>query len=197
MNAAEKTELRRAMRRRRRALSPAERATAAEQFPDRVWPLLRPPTCRHVAVYLAVAGELDLQPVIERLWLAGKQVYLPVVTRLMPERLAFCRYQANTPLQPNRYGINEPAHGVPWPTRQLDAVLLPLTAFDAAGHRLGMGGGFYDRTFAWRRHSGLRKPQLIGVGYDWQEVEMIETEPHDIAVQCIVTNKMLKKCSAR
>ncbi len=197
MNAADKAELRRQMRRRRRALSAAEQAKAAEQFSARIWPLLRPPACRHVAVYLAVGGELDLTPLIETLWQTGKQVYLPVVTRLAPERLAFCRYQPDTPLQANRYGIGEPVQGTPWPTRHLDAVLLPLTAFDAAGNRLGMGGGFYDRPFAWRRHSGLRKPKLIGVGYDWQEVASIKTEPHDVAVQFIVTNKMLKKCSAR
>ncbi len=197
MNSADKSQLRRAMRQQRRALPAAERAAAAEQFCRQIWPLLRPPACRHVAVYLAVNGELDLSPLIERLWQAGKQVYLPVVTRLAPERLAFCRYRFDTTLWPNRYGIGEPALLKPLPTRQLDAVLLPLTAFDAAGNRLGMGGGFYDRTFAWRRHAGLRKPLLIGVGYDWQEVEMIETEPHDVAVQFIVTNKMLKKCSAR
>lgn len=180
--------LRAAMRARRRALTAAERAAAAERFADRIWPLLRPPRCRHIAVYFAFDGELDPAPLVRRLWAVGKQVYLPVVSRLAPHRLWFRRYTDTTPLQVNRYGIPEPDKGLLFPAPRLDVVLLPLTAFDAAGNRLGMGGGYYDRTFAHRRDSHASRPRLIGIGYRWQQVSALAREPHDLPVQAIVTD---------
>lgn len=185
---AEKKALRARMRARRRALSPAERAAAAERFQRRLWPQLQPPRCQRIAVYLAFDGELDLLPLIGRLWAANKEVYLPVVSRLEPQRLWFRRYEQNSPMKRNRFGILEPISGVVLASRQLDVVLLPLTAFDRHGNRLGMGGGFYDRTFAYRRHSLASRPRLIGVGYHWQQVEALAREPHDLPVQGIATD---------
>lgn len=188
MTIADKKTLRRQMRERRRALSAPERATAAERFADKIWPLLQRPDCQHVAVYLAVDGELDLQPLIERLWAAHKQVYLPVVTQLAPGQLRFARYRAGSRMKANRFGILEPCAGAMIRKEQLDVVLLPLTAFDHTGARLGMGGGFYDRTFACRRASLASRPCLIGAGYRWQQVAQVVREPHDLPVQAIVTD---------
>jgi 5-formyltetrahydrofolate cyclo-ligase len=188
MTVTDKKALRRQMRTRRRTLSPAERAAAAKRVATRIWPLLQAQSCEHIAVYLAFDGELDLQPLIQRLWAAGKQVYLPIVTRLAPQRLWFRPYLADSAMRRNRFGIPEPISGGMWPSRQLDVVLLPLTAFDRQGTRLGMGGGFYDRTFAYRRASLVSRPRLIGVGYQWQEVEQLVREPHDLPVQAIVTD---------
>ena len=185
---ADKKTLRAQMRARRRALTMAERQAAAQRFADHIWPQLQRPQCRHIAVYLAFDGELDLQPLIARLWAAGKAVYLPVVSRLAPRRLWFRPYRPNQRLKTNRFGIPEPISGSVLASRQLDVVLLPLTAFDQAGTRLGMGGGFYDRTFAYRRASLASRPRLIGVGYRWQQVEQLVREPHDLPVQAIVTD---------
>ena len=188
MTPSDKKTLRQQMRARRRALSPAERAAAAERFAQAMWPRLQPPPRQRIAVYLAFDGELDLQPLINRLWAAGKTVYLPVVTRLAPRRLWFREYRPDSPMRPNRFGIPEPLTGPLLPSRLLDVVLLPLTAFDASGTRLGMGGGFYDRTFSARRYTGNSRPRLIGVGYRWQQVSTLVREPHDLPVQAIVTD---------
>ena len=187
-NSTDKKALRAQMRARRRALSAAERQAAARRFADRIWPQLQAPQYRHIAVYLAFDGELDLRPLVERLWAAGKAVYLPVLSRWSARRLWFRRYGPHQPLKPNRYGIPEPISGSVLASRQLDVVLLPLTAFDQAGTRLGMGGGFYDCTFAYRRASLASRPRLIGVGYRWQEVQQLVREPHDLPVQAIVTD---------
>lgn len=184
----DKKALRALMRRRRRALSLAERTAAAERFQQQIWPSLQHTRCQRVAVYLAFDGELDLMPLIRRLWANNKKVYLPVVTRLAPQRLWFRRYAQNTPMKRNRFGIPEPISGAVLASRQLDVVLLPLTAFDRQGNRLGMGGGFYDRTFAYRRHSLASRPRLIGVGYHWQQIETLACEPHDLPVQGIATD---------
>lgn len=188
MTPPDKKSLRAQMRARRRALNPAERSAAAERFATAIWPQLQPTGIRHIAVYLAFDGELDPAPLVRRLWAAGKRVYLPVVTRLAPRRLWFREYRPDSRLQPNRFGIPEPVSGPLWPSRMLDVVLLPLTAFDASGTRLGMGGGFYDRTFSGRRHSGWSRPRLVGVGYRWQQVSALAREPHDLPVQAIVTD---------
>lgn len=188
MTPTDKKTLRRQMRARRRALSVSARADAAERFARAIWPQLRSPARQRIAVYLAFDGELDPQPLVRRLWAAGKAVYLPVVTRLAPCRLWFREYRPDSTLRPNRFGIPEPTDGALLPSRELDVVLLPLTAFDARGTRLGMGGGFYDRTFSARRYAGSSRPRLIGVGYRWQQVPMLVREPHDLPVQAIVTD---------
>jgi 5-formyltetrahydrofolate cyclo-ligase len=138
-------------------------------------------------VYLARDGELDLQPLVERAWAAGKRTYLPALWR---GRLAFLPHQRDSAMRRNRFGIPEPAVG---PRRRaspcaLDLVLMPLVAFGAGGARLGMGGGFYDRTFAasvHRRH--WRRPLLVGVGYAFQRVQPLPAQPWDVPLHGVVT----------
>jgi len=145
--------------------------------------------CQHVAGYLCNDGEPDLGPVFQRLFTLGKQTYLPVVTGTA-RPLAFYPYRPDSPLRPNRYGILEPV-GTPGDARSarsIDLVLVPLVAFDATGNRLGMGGGFYDRTFAYL-HTGMawRRPCLVGVAYQCQRYRQLPTEAWDIPLQAIVT----------
>src|SRR5690606_19024564 len=143
---------------------------------------------RTIAAYLAASGEIPLDSVIEHAWMSGKCVFLP---RLRGAHLEFHRYTPDTRMQDNRFGIAEPeirAHSRA-PTRFLDIVLVPLVAFDTAGTRLGMGGGFYDRTFAFLRNRRCwRRPLLIGVGHEFQCLSTLPPAPWDVPLHAAVTD---------
>ena len=121
----------------------------------------------------------------------GRQVLLPA---LHGDTLWFLPCDRHTPLAPNRFGIPEPdvAPEARCRPRDLDLVLMPLVAFDASGNRLGMGGGFYDRTFSYLRNRTFwKKPMLLGVAYEFQRLETIASHPWDIPLQGIATEKRL------
>ena len=183
--------LRAEMRRRRRALSAVERAHLAASLARRLATSLRVRRARNVACYLANDGEMDLAPVVTWLRKAGTQVLLPA---LHGGALWFLPFDADTRLTPNRFGIPEPH--VPAHTRcrarHLDLVLMPLVAFDAAGNRLGMGGGYYDRTFAYlRSRSVWKRPLLIGIAYEFQRLPSLPRRPWDVPVHAVATEKHL------
>ena len=130
-------------------------------------------SARHIACYLPSDAELDPTPIMAKAWAMGKTVYLPVLSVHHHNHLHFLPYAPGDALQPNRFGIPEPVRrgrGMIKLSR-LDLVLTPLVGFDAQGNRLGMGGGFYDRSFAFlRRRHAWRKPRLLGLAFDVQEV---------------------------
>ncbi len=176
------------MRQQRRALSATLRQLSARHVALQLAasPLFR--AARHIAFYWPSDGEIDLIPVLQRAWACGKTCYLPVVWRRNRLRFAVCR--EGDRLTPNRFGIPEPA----LPVRRLvsalalDLVLMPLVAFDAQGHRLGMGAGFYDRTLAARGWQGRwRRPRLVGVAYDFQRVVKIAPASWDVPLDAVVT----------
>lgn len=184
---ASRSEIRSRLRQQRRALSRAVRVSSAKQVARRLAasPLFR--AARRVAIYLPHDGELDLTPLLRRAWACGKTCYLPV---LLGKRLGFAAYRRGDGLRLNRFGIPEPA----LPACQqvgalaLDLILVPLVAFDAQGHRLGMGAGFYDRTLAARaRRTHWRRPRLIGVAYDFQKVAKLVPALWDVPLDGVVT----------
>jgi len=180
--------LRRAMRQRRRHLAREQQHHAATALARLLGhdPLFR--RSRHIVFYLASDGELSLNPLLERAWTMRKQCYLPVI---MPdERLRFAPYHPGDPLAPNVFGIPEPVRaGLPIvDARILDLVLMPLVAFDVAGNRLGMGGGFYDRTLAYLRHRRhWRKPRLLGIAHHFQCIPALERQWWDVPLDGIAT----------
>jgi 5-formyltetrahydrofolate cyclo-ligase len=122
----------------------------------------------------------------------GKQVYLPILAGNPQEHLVFAPYRSDTKLKPNRFGIPEPQIGNEelLTPQYLDLVLTPLVAFDASGTRLGMGGGFYDRTFAFLNHPGhFSKPRLFGLAYELQRVDHLPRQPWDVPLQGIITER--------
>lgn len=189
-----RNELRRSLRQQRRALTPHQRHEASIALDRRLGrhPLFL--RSRHIAFYLPNDGEMDLSPLIQRAQAMGKKCYLPVLSPLYHNRLWFAPFHDASELVLNRFGIPEPIGN--WagmrPAWTLDLVLTPLVAFDSDGNRLGMGGGYYDRTLAYlARRQHWRKPHLLGTAYAFQQVEGLPHEPWDVPLHGVVTERAL------
>ncbi|HCF8067832.1 5-formyltetrahydrofolate cyclo-ligase [Klebsiella michiganensis] len=179
-------QIRQQIRQRRRALTPEQQTQFALHAADRM--MAYPPVllAQTVAVFLSFDGELDTRPLIDQLWRAGKRVYLPVLHPFSPGNLLFLHYHPSSDLVVNRLNIREPKLDVRdvLPLSQLDVLVTPLVAFDAAGQRLGMGGGFYDRTLQnWRQY----RLQPVGYAHDCQQVDALPTEQWDIPLPAVIT----------
>ncbi len=188
--------LRKCMRARRADLSASERVAAANGLVASLEQLPEFHVDQRIAGYWAVGGELPLLAAVARLRARGQQYYLPVVGA--NHTLRFAPLRADSVLQPNRYGIPEPEcdPAVLVAPEQIDLVLLPLVAFDRAGHRLGMGAGYYDRAFAFLRDRARpASPILVGIGYSFQEVESLPVLNHDVPLDFIATEKELIDCN--
>ncbi len=99
-------------------------------------------------------------------------------------------------LRRNRLGIDEPEAAATIGARWLDMAFLPLVGFDARGVRLGTGGGFYDRAFAFRRlRHAWRVPRLVGLGYAFQQLGHIDAAPHDVPMDAVVTEQGIIRCN--
>jgi 5-formyltetrahydrofolate cyclo-ligase len=182
---------RRQLRAQRRSLDPREREQRSAALYRHLFnqPLFR--NSHHIAVYLPSDGEVETTAIIDRAWEMGKRVYLPVLVPFLHNRLWFARYDADTPLVRNRFGIAEPraVHRQRIVTHALDLVLTPLVGFDAEGNRLGMGGGFYDRSFGFLgRRRCWRKPRLVGLAYDFQQLRQLPAQPWDVPLTAVVTD---------
>lgn len=188
-------DLRRRIRRLRRELTPKQRRESAWRLRRIV---IRSPAwrhARHVACYLPADGEIDVRPLIETGWRTRRHIYLPVLESLPTGHMCFRRYSPGQLLRKNRFGIPEPrgAGTEIRLARRLDLVLCPLVAFDAMGHRLGMGGGYYDRRFAFLRgQRHWRRPRLLGVGFAFQRVASLPAEPWDVPLWGVATDAGLR-----
>lgn len=179
-------QIRQQIRQRRRALTPEQQTQFALKAADRMMAYTPVLLAQTVAVFLSFDGELDTRPLIDQLWRAGKRVYLPVLHPFSPGNLLFLHYHPSSDLVVNRLKIREPKLDVRdvLPLSRLDVLVTPLVAFDAAGQRLGMGGGFYDRTLQnWRRH----RLQPVGYAHDCQQVDALPTEQWDIPLPAVIT----------
>jgi 5-formyltetrahydrofolate cyclo-ligase len=137
---------------------------------------------RAVLFYAAIAGEIDLSPVLEEGLRAGKAISLPRFVRETGAYDAFQIRDAAGDCAPGKLGISEPtAQCARFPLKRLDLVLVPGVGFDVAGCRLGRGQGFYDRLLA--QISGIK----CGVAFDQQLVERVPRERHDVRMNCILT----------
>ncbi|WP_206019612.1 5-formyltetrahydrofolate cyclo-ligase [Pseudomaricurvus alkylphenolicus] len=182
--------MRRSLRAKRRALSSREQKLAARR-------LCRLLLCqplfirsRHIAFYLPNDGEIDPRPLIVAAQRLGKHCYLPVLAPGNVNRLWFVRYTDSTPMVKNRYGISEPRPDFRRRRRaqDLDLVLLPLVGFDRFGGRMGMGGGFYDRSFSFKQHVNAHKPYLIGLAHGCQQVDRLKLASWDIPLGAVATD---------
>jgi 5-formyltetrahydrofolate cyclo-ligase len=185
-----RSDLRKALRKQRRALSPKQQKNAAHQLLNRAQRLALQ-RARRIGIYLESDGEIGTHPLIEWCWKHNKSVFLPVLHPLSHNRLWFVRYTERSPLIRNKYKILEPKppyNG--WcDAKALDVVFLPLVGFDPQGGRLGMGGGYYDRTFAYQQTIGLRHPKLIGLAHELQKVSRLSVASWDVPLAGILTDK--------
>jgi 5-formyltetrahydrofolate cyclo-ligase len=177
--------LRRELRAKRRALPAAIRIAAAEALAARLLTLPYAPVSGPVAGYWAMDGEIALH--VWQMRLPRECTYcLPVLHD--DGRLRFAPWRAGAALSTNRFGIPEP--DVPASSllaaEAMALVVAPLVAFDARGHRLGMGGGWYDRTFAFRRERAA-PPHLVGAAFAAQQVESVFPESWDMPLDALCT----------
>ena len=188
------SEIRQAIREKRRQMDATFRSAASQQICGSIAERADFQAANNVAMFLAFDGEPDLSQLISTALERGQRVFLPIVHG-KGQPMSFAACEENTNLVPNRYGIMEPDVATAQMIRpaELDCVLAPLVAFDAQCHRIGVGGGFYDRTFAFKRTAAKNhteetmKPLMIGVAFEFQKVKSIETQPWDIPLDAVVT----------
>lgn len=187
-------EIRKALRARRRALGDEARTRLSRTITRHLLAAIGPAARgRHIAGYAALAEEPDLDAALADLARRGALIYLPRIDNYRLGRMSFARGDGD--LRANRYGIAEPGRAAP--TRRaaaLDIALLPLVGFDARGARLGMGGGYYDRAFAFRRHlRAVPRPRLIGIAFACQQTDALPLAPHDVQLDAVVTESGLTR----
>lgn len=189
---ARKNELRQTLREQRLRLDDDAQAQAAAQLVAHVAALMVFRRAQRLAVYFAHDGEIDPFPILERAWSRGKHCYLPVLSRVRSDRLWFAPWAPDSRFRLNRFGIPEPMVAPHQLIRaqQLDLLLLPLVGFDEQGHRLGMGGGFYDRSLEFLRHRRQwHKPAVLGLAHDFQRCPKLPADAWDIPMSGIVTDR--------
>lgn len=182
-------QLRREMKARRVRLSPAEIQTASQSVANIFWRLPQVQRVNKVGIYISVGGEIDCTPLIETGWLRKKRIFAPVLTK---KRLRYAALYPGSKLRTNHFDILEPVcpdHELQNP-RTLDVVVVPLLAFDKKLQRIGMGGGYYDRTFAFSKQQRIwRHPLLIGVAYSFQHVDEFPARAWDVPLHGVVTER--------
>ena len=185
--AAAKRQLRRAMAERRQAVTAAAARAAAQAVAEHL--LADPGVCAapRVALYAALPDELPTLPLFEALGALGKQRLLP---RILSGEIEFAAVESWEELRPGFFGVLEP------PEDRLsvepaagDVAIVPGVAFDACGHRLGRGKGYYDRAFSGARST---LPLLIGAGYEAQIAPAVSHDSRDRSMDAIVTERGLR-----
>lgn len=179
--------LRQQKREQRKALSPAQQQRHAEQLTAQL--LTQPAFTQadRIAAYLANDGEISPTEIIDQTRRLGKKIYLPVLSA-PGNRLLFAPFEPNSSMCRNQFGIDEPdcppEHRLK--AEQMDLILLPLVAFDIHGNRLGMGGGFYDRSLAnIRQHNN--RTHLFGLAHEIQKTDQLEAQEWDVPLDAVVT----------
>ncbi|WP_444943024.1 5-formyltetrahydrofolate cyclo-ligase [Microbulbifer sp. ZKSA006] len=187
-----KAQLRRRMRAGRRALSAYQQrlhGRAAITLLSRIPQMNR---AAHVGIYWPMDGELDIRYLLSRF--PTKHFYLPQLPAEPHPHLRFRRWQGEPLAFRNRYRIPEPVRTTYRAPKLLDLVLVPLVAFDPSGARLGMGAGFYDRTFEHKQLLPGTGPQLIGAAHQLQCVDHLPTDNWDIPLDMVVTEQQIYRC---
>jgi 5-formyltetrahydrofolate cyclo-ligase len=187
--------LRQQLRARRRKVTPEERLRAGQLVARNADRYLNLRAGWRVAIYAALPSELDTTPLIE---LARKRrctLYVPRIDRhSLGRKMRFVELTGRQ--RRNRLGIDEPEGSRTIGTKWLDIVFLPLVGFDAHGVRLGMGGGYYDRAFAFRRWRNVwHSPRLIGLAYSFQQVDSLIAAAHDVRLDAVVTEEGIVRCA--
>ncbi|GHB56295.1 5-formyltetrahydrofolate cyclo-ligase [Psychrosphaera saromensis] len=191
-----RAEIRQIIRQKRNALSLEQQSNAAKLISDKIIELVTPKDV--VALYLANDGEISPNQTIRHLQHNEVTTLLPVMHSFHKGYLNFQSYLCtkntdNTIMVKNNFAILEPKLNAlqTYPLSQIHYIFMPLVAFDANGNRLGMGGGFYDRTLSKLAELESR-PKLIGLAHDCQQVDELPKQAWDIPLDLIITpNKII------
>ena len=188
MNKEERHALRNSLRNARKALSNAQQSEASSELAALVADENFFKHAKKLALYISVDGEIDPRPLVDLALSAGKDCFLPVINRDTQETLSFAPFDAKTELIENQWGIAEP----PLPEEDMsstdfDVVFVPLVGFDANCFRLGMGKGFYDRTFSFKIFNRRSQPLLVGLAHACQLTEPFPTESWDVRLDAVIT----------
>jgi len=171
----------------RRSMSTQDRATASENISEKVIHSHEFFAANSVACYLPMKDEVDSAMVIERAWRANKRVFCPVIGN--HGDMIFRRLTRETILQRSNFGLWEPTNSDSISPQQLDLVITPLVAFDDENNRIGMGGGYFDRCFAFlKKNKQWKRPKLMGVAFACQKVEEIHANPWDIPLYSVMSD---------
>ncbi|RUO20483.1 5-formyltetrahydrofolate cyclo-ligase [Aliidiomarina iranensis] len=183
-------QLRRHFRAARNNLSSAEQVQASQALAQQLLQYIAANSrIKTVAVYVSNDGEADLTPLVAALWQTNIRVALPVLHPVVKGQLLFLNYQPETTMNKNQFAIPEPKLACEniLPLANIDLLCMPLVAFDAHGNRLGMGGGFYDRTLAAYQKGRYPHLQLMGIAHDCQQAEALPAAAWDIPLQHVLT----------
>jgi 5-formyltetrahydrofolate cyclo-ligase len=189
-----KLALRQRLRARRRGLSGSEQRHNSRAL---VLRLGRHPIflrAHRIGIYWPADGEIDPRPLLELRHAKAKRWHLPVLRAHPHPRLWFLAYRPGEPMHRNCFGIPEPSrrNGRQRLAQGLDVLVMPLVGFDAECNRLGMGGGFYDRSLSYlfqRRH--WRRPHLIGVAHECQRAPSLPVCPWDMPLDLVATERRI------
>jgi 5-formyltetrahydrofolate cyclo-ligase len=184
-----KAELRRRLLESRTGLPVAQRRRADRQICVHLLRLLDDRDYLDIAAFMPFRGEPDLTPALSALSEAGRRIWMPIVD---DRSMRFRRWTPESETVANRFGIPEPIDGAECAPERLELVLVPLVAFSANGSRLGMGAGFYDRTFGFSGSDPNAGPWLVGAAYALQCVDTLPTEPWDVPLGAVVTERGLQ-----
>lgn len=184
-----KAELRARLVDTRASLHAHQRQRADRQICAHLLRLLGDRDYLDVAAFMPFRGEPDLTPAMQALSEAGRRIWLPVVDG---SAMTFRRWQPGMQMASNRFGIPEPVDGRECDPERLELVLAPLVAFSGNGTRLGMGAGFYDRTFAFARANPAAGPWMVGIAYALQQVDSLPSEPWDVPLGGVITERGLQ-----
>ena len=189
---SERHNLRKSYRAARKRLSREEQEAAATALYSLITAQDFYQSATKIAFYLAIDGEINPQPLLSKALAEGKSCYLPVIDQRDEPLLSFASYDDTTELVRNRWGIAEP----PRPDTYIspagfDLVFVPLVAFDRECYRLGMGKGFYDRTFSFKILNRSSQPMLIGLAHNFQLVRGIPNECWDVRLDAVITSEKI------
>jgi 5-formyltetrahydrofolate cyclo-ligase len=192
---AARRSLRASLNEQRRQVSAAERAHASLLVARTAERALHLQAHWRIALYAALPWELDTAPLIALAESRGCRIYLPRIDRRRAARgMRFVPMSGRR--RRNRLGIEEPEGAATLGARWLDVVFLPLVGFDGRGVRLGTGGGYYDRAFAFRHwRSVWHAPRLVGLAYAFQQLESITPATHDVRMDAVVTEEGIIRCA--
>lgn len=142
----------------------------------------------NIACYLSTKDEVDTAAILQCAWRMKKRIFAPVLKK--NNVMVFREMTANSSVKTNFYGLTEPVDGTIIQPHMLDVSITPVVAYDSAGHRIGMGGGYFDRAFSFlrdRKHPS--DPKLVGIAFACQQVDKITPNPWDIPLFTTISEK--------